>query len=347
MTFRELDLYLYFETFVEFNLLFQEQLFNTNPDYYNPNSSGTIVDYQIQFSTAPVELFTATTAIYIDPINGEQDEQISNFVVSPTNQELLDGALPKKVPFNDVLENVKDVKFSNLFDYWKYANSDELPLLNEEVSTYYTATQLLTRYDSATDLTDVLFLSNGTITAMTNESFVAELERIFIPDFYTTTGLSGFGVMVIKDCHIYKYYYDKDPDTFKDSEAISISKQIYEQTATSPVYLYTAPPLVYVNTDTDLVYTSPGGNTASCYIIIDFGSTTDFVFDAEDIDGTWDAFIGLFKTDETGSLTHLIAASEMPILTSFKNSEGVYTRKDVIDFIDIKLNIALSEIVII
>ena len=244
----------------QFSLQQNKNLFNTNPDYYNQNSSGTMVEYYIQFCSNP------STFVSMTSLEGYRDlssfrrsfSGFSEVLVIGDSEYYLSGTLPQKANINvdTTLYSYEEAVSMNIN---QELGSVVFNIPEDEFDIYNTATTLITRYDSATDLTELLFVSSGTNISMTNDVFLREFNRL-LPDFYdennTNPQPSGWGVAFIDSSDYEGYLY-----AFRDEKPAFTGKHIE--------YL-TAPPLVYFDTNIDNVYTSENGNTVAGYLSVDF-----------------------------------------------------------------------------
>lgn len=333
---------------VEFAVLSRGSFFNTNPDYYNPQSTSTIVEYYIGFSNRKAkflglsdfvlpsdidETISGYPVTITDTLSGASEvitDQMS-VVVSGDEEYYLSQTLPQKIqitdPTLDIFEtNAQIVYFST--------NTASISGSKSEIKTYLDSTYIFTRFDSSTELEEVLFVSNGSETSMTNDVFLREMSRVAIPEFYdvnvTTPQFSGWGCAIV-DTEVLYYSYQNPESLFIDEIISTDSTSIKSATNVDFIEYFTSPPIVSINTQPEHIITFqeedeplPNSGTASAYLKYEF-DYTPLTISLQELDAMENPSVIVFKTDVESNITTIVAMGDLKqlVLNPTDFDEGV------------------------
>ena len=248
---------------------FRDHLFNTAPDYFNSESTGTIVDYFIQFTTNTALFNSKTELINI----GSEPVISSSTVVSGDEQYYLKELLSEKIKIP--LEAVNLSTGTNAHVLYTASNPELLQIktTNNKAQSYLNATTLITRYDSATDLAELLFVSSGTNMSMTNDVFLREVRSYVTPEFYDETNTnpqpSGWGYGLVNSTSVNRFLENENDEIIDTTKKIEILNDL---TRTNLITYGTAVPNVQIGNSVSTFEQSDTGKTmtASDYLFIEF-----------------------------------------------------------------------------
>lgn len=297
----------------------QQSMFNTNPDYFN--SQGDKIDYYIQFSTQPSVFGTIpdfsrgenSIDLVTNPSYRLPNFENKSCIVAGDESYFLSGTLPEKIKIED-LTGIYQRGFRYVANSGNFFtagldvayNKKAVPTSNifKERSLYQNATKLVTRYDSSTDLTQILFVfdDEGHI-ASPSDVFKREFEKAF--NNYFKDENSGICLALLDvtsaglneiSCWVYDYEdepienpsdstWNEDKKYLRNHYTSNVNTatvknntivNLVDFSTTPPVINYsTLPSNIYTfdQTNTNLEYiTSVSGvaNTAPVYLSIDF-----------------------------------------------------------------------------